>query len=300
MWNYNRIIRNYLVPIIQRAVAAQAEGTALATTTATKTVVSLAAKAYLAEKGSPAGQAPHVDSEFISMAVPQLVIFLFAGHDTTATTLCFAYHLLSQHPAALARLRAEHDAVLGTDPGGAEAKLAANPQLLNALPYTAAVAKETLRLFPPAATVRAGQAGFDLVHPGTGRRYPTAGLVVHQNSFATHHLASAFPRPFEFVPERFLAGEGEPLHVPKNAFRPFELGPRGCIGQELALLEIKTILAMTVREFDVESCFPRPGAGTEGVDEVLGQSVYAVGNITGHPVGGMPCKVRMREHRVGR
>ncbi|GAB1319198.1 Sterigmatocystin biosynthesis protein [Madurella fahalii] len=305
MWNYNRIIRNYLVPIIQRNVAAQAEGTitattATTTTTTTKTVVSLAAKAYLAEKGSPAGQTPHLDAEFISMTVPQLIIFLFAGHDTTASTLCFAYHLLSQNPGALARLRAEHDAVLGTDLGAVEAKLAANPQLLNGLAYTGAVAKETLRLFPPAATVRAGQAGFELVHPRTGRRYPTEGVVVHQNSFATHRLPALFPRPLDFLPERFLAAEGEPLHVPRNAFRPFELGPRACIGQELALMEVKTILAMTAREFDVDSCFPRPGAGTEGVDEVLGQSVYAVGNITGHPVGGMPCRVRTRVHGVGK
>lgn len=315
MWNYNRIIRNYLEPIVKQTVAAQADGANSADKTKSKTVVSLAAKAYLAEKGgcqSPSAattgndrsnRSAHVDKEFLSMTIPQLIIFLFAGHDTTATTLCFAYHLLSQNPAALARLRAEHDAVLGPDPSAesAESKLAASPQLLNALSYTTAVVKETLRLFPPAAAVRQGRPGFDLVCPRTGRRYPTEGMVVHQNCHATHHLASLFPRPTEFVPERFLAGEGDPLHVRRNAFRPFELGPRSCIGQELALMEIKMILVMTAREFEVESCFPRPtgGGGTEGVDVFLGQSVYPVGDITGHPVDGMPCRVRLRGDMAG-
>lgn len=288
MWYYNRVIRNYLLPIIHQNIAAKARGGE----TKTKTVVSLAANAYLAEKqadlSSNSTGPIQVDKTFIDMAIPQLVIFLFAGHDTTAVTLCFAYHLLCTNPSTLARLRAEHDAVLGPDPSQTEALLTQNPQLLNALPYTAAVVRETLRLFAPAATVRQGQPDFELVHPQTGNRYPTDGFVVHQNSNTTHHLESIFPRPLEFLPERFLAAEGEPLHVRKNSFRPFELGPRGCIGQELAILELKMILARTVREFDIESAY------AEKLPIILGQSTYQVGNVTGHPKGGMPVRVRMR------
>ncbi|AEO66593.1 uncharacterized protein THITE_2114777 [Thermothielavioides terrestris NRRL 8126] len=291
MWNYNRIIRNYLLPIIQEKVAAQAHGD-FSGSTETKTVLSLAAKAYLAEKPQAATtsrSAPVIDEEFISMTIPQLVIFLFAGHDTTATTLCFAYNLLNKNPSTLAALRAEHDAVLGPNPADAESRIAANPQLLNALPYTAAVIKETLRLYPPAATVRQGQPSFELVHPATGRRFATAGFVVHQNSHATHHLPAVFPRPTEFLPERFLAAEGEPLHVRRNAFRAFELGPRGCIGQELAQLELRMILALTAREFDLEMVVP------DGLPEVFReQGTYPVGNVTGHPFAGMPVRVKIR------
>jgi cytochrome P450 len=325
MWNYNRIMRNYLLPILKQTVVSHQAGDGGADMMnpagpgpglgdfKTKTVVSLAARAYLAEKKGEGDQPPssltvpssgrdrddvQLDREFIDMAIAQFVIFIFAGHDTTAVTLCFAYHLLSQNPSCLAKLRAEHDAVFGSqdrDPSpsaAVESSICANPNLLNSLPYTTAVVKETLRLFPPAATVREGQPDFFLRDPRTGKRYPTAGLLVHQNSYATHHLESLFPRPFEFVPERFLASEGEPLYVRKNAFRPFELGPRACIGQELAVMEIKMILAMTVREFEIESCFPRPGE--PGAREILGHTVYQVGHMTGHPKDGMPVRVRVR------
>jgi cytochrome P450 len=289
MWNYNRIIRNYLLPIIHRNVAAQAQRDT--TGTETKTVLSLATKSYLAEKAQEAKPTPtiQVDKDFVAMTVPQLVVFLFAGHDTTAVTLCFAYHLLSQRPSTLARLRAEHDAVFGPDPSAAAARLTANPILLNALPYTTAVLKETLRLFTPAATARQGQPDFHLVHPTTRKRYPTADVVVLQSSCTTHHLESVFPRANEFLPERFLASEGEELYVKKNSFRPFELGPRGCIGQELAMVELKMILVMTVREFEVESAYDK-----EAMPVVMGQGTYQVGNVTGHPKGGMPVRVRLR------
>ncbi|KAK4103425.1 cytochrome P450 [Parathielavia hyrcaniae] len=300
-WYYNRVIRNALAPSIRQNLSTQADGGGPGHGE-TKTVLSLAAKAYLAEKPQNTSSAQQANDEFASLAIPHLVMFLFAGHDTTATTLCFAYHLLHKHPPALARLRAEHDAVLCPDPSQAESQLTLNPQLLiNALPYTTAVIKETLRLFAPAATVRQGQRGFFLTHPATGARYATEGMFVHQNSHATHHLASCgFPRPWEFLPERFLApaapaAEGDDdddaaqLHVSrKNAFRPFELGPRACIGQELALLELKMILALTVRVFEIET-YP---AGAPAGAEVLG--TYAVGHVSGHPKGGMPARVRVR------
>lgn len=54
------------------------------------------------------------------------------------------------------------------------------------------------------------------------------------------------------MPERFLVTEDDPLHPPKNRWRPFERGPRNYIGQELALTEIKVMLALTVREIDFE------------------------------------------------
>jgi cytochrome P450 len=284
-WYYNRVIRNSLVPFIQQTLASQGHGNAA--NDQTKTIISLAAKAYLAEKSQTSSA--QTDREFTSLAIPHLVMFLFAGHDTTATTLCFAYHLLHKNPSTLARLRAEHDEVLGPDPSLAESRITDNPQLLNALPYTTAVIKETLRHFAPAATVRQGQPGFYLVHPATGHRYPTDGLFVHQNSHTTHHLESIFPRAWEFLPERFLAAEGEELHVRKNAFRPFELGPRACIGQELALLELKMILVLTARVFEIESTYP------EGMADGPGDfGTYQVGNVTGHPKGGMPVRVKLR------
>ena len=89
-----------------------------------------------------------------------------------------------------------------------------------------------------------------------------------------HRRADLFPEPDSFIPERFLPAE-DPARfqeIPKNAYRPFEKGPRNCIGQELALLDMKILMALTIREFDVRNGYkendarlgrPNPG-GIEG------------------------------------
>jgi cytochrome P450 len=68
-----------------------------------------------------------------------------------------------------------------------------------------------------------------------------------------HRREDLFPNPDAFIPERFLPLDHPDRFqdVPKDAWRPFEKGPRNCIGQELALMEIKVALALTCREFDV-------------------------------------------------
>jgi hypothetical protein len=63
----------------------------------------------------------------------------------------------------------------------------------------------------------------------------------------------------EFILECFLAKEGEELHVRKKAFRPFELGPHNCIGQELAMTELRVILALTVQDMDIVAMYPADG-----------------------------------------
>jgi cytochrome P450 len=294
MWNNNRILRTFLLPHIERG-ATDYKSRASA---GPKTINSLAIKSYVSEVQSADPSRfdkAHLDPAFIEVAISQLKMFLVAGHDTTASTLSFAYHLLHTHPATLATLRAEHDAVLGPNAITALDHIAANPKLLNQLPYTAAVIKETLRLYPPVGSIRQGPKGFFLTNPETGRRYPTTGFMLFSCSFAEQRLEQFWARAGEFLPERWLAREGDPLHVRKNAFRSFELGPRNCIGQELAQLELKAILALTVRELDVESVFD------DNTPEVLGEKGYQVmvpGQITGHPKGGMPVRVKFRDLRT--
>jgi len=59
-------------------------------------------------------------------------------------------------------------------------------------------------------------------------------------------------RPLDFLPERWLASPGDPLYPEKYAWHPFGLGPRSCIGRELALVEIKAVLALVVRDLDID------------------------------------------------
>ena len=260
-----------------------------------KSVIDLALDTYLAE--APAERAAKgMDATFKTLAMCQMKLFVFAGHDTTASTICFVYHLLSSHPAALQRLRAEHDDVFGSDLTKTASLMTENPHILNQLPYTLAVIKETLRLFPPASSTREGQPRFYVTDPD-GRQFPTDGFIVWSVHQAIHRNPSQWAEPDSFLPERWLVAKEDPLYPIKGAWRPFEFGPRNCIGQELAMLEIRIVMAMTVRQFDVKGAYgewdglhPREGPAT-----VDGERAYQVLLGSAHPAAGFPCRVTMAE-----
>lgn len=107
--------------------------------------------------------------------------------------------------------------------------------------------------------------------------------------------------PTKFIPERWLAKDGDPLSPVKGTWRPFEHGPRNCIGQELALLEIKVIMALTLRSFDVSSAYeedksPKTGNGSEltSSNSVEGDMAYQILLGTAKPSKGMPARVKRR------
>ena len=293
LWYNNRVMRNLLAPHVERGI--QQYASTRGALNGPKTINYLAIKSYMQEVQAldeKSGDSLVVDAKFVEEVVGHMKLFIFAGHDTTASTLSFTFNQLARHPQALAALRAEHDALLGTDPADAKARLTAHPELLNQMPYTLAVLKETLRLFPPAATARRGGPDIFLSNPETGRQYPTEDWLVNVVSTVSHRLELYWERPDEFIPERFLAREGEPLYPLKNTYRPFELGPRNCIGQELARLEMCAILAMTARELDIEPAYA-PGA-----PEVLGEKCYqtmVIGDITGHAKDGFPVRIKRRK-----
>ena len=253
-----------------------------------KSVIDLALKSYLRENPSATG----INVDFKDFAIAQIKLFIFAGHDTTSAGAVFTYHLLSQHPEILAKVRAEHDTVLGLNVGAAASLLSSEPPLLNQLPYTLAVIKESLRIYPTVAALRDGQPDF-FIPSESGQSLPTNHCVVWGDHYGTHHNPRYWPRPEEFLPERFLVSEGDELYPPKNAWRPFERGPRNCIGQELALTEIKLMLALTIREFDFKDDYK--GYDTLNKNpkgwNVNGQRAYMMRRGGGHPADHYPCKV---------
>jgi cytochrome P450 len=104
--------------------------------------IDLAIDTYLLSDESDEEMSAHSigSEEFEQVCIDQMKTFLFAGHDTTSSTLCFIYHMLNLHPAALAKVRKEHDGVFGTSSSTATA-IKGSPRLLNDLPYTTAVIK---------------------------------------------------------------------------------------------------------------------------------------------------------------
>lgn len=164
----------------------------------------------------------------------QLVTLLAAGHITTATALSWALHHLHHAPDVLADLRDELDAA----PAGAD------PDTLAAGPLLAAVCKESLRLIPVLPlVVRTARAPFTL------RGHPVAvGEKVAANIFGAHRRPESWPDPEAFRPARFLDGKPAPY-----TFVPFGGGTRRCIGEAMALYEMKIVLATILRRFDLTS-----------------------------------------------
>jgi cytochrome P450 len=126
-----------------------------------------------------------------------------------------------------------------------------------------------LRLFPPAASIRQGVEGVDLIDE-EGNHYPTANCMVYILHPAIQRDPANFVPSREFLPERWLVGPEDPLYPNvKGAWRPFEYGPRNCIGQLQVMVEVKAVLALTVREFDIKPAYeewdaknPRKGLRT--------------------------------------
>ena len=268
-----------------------------------KSVISLALRDYLENK-SQSREISHstsMDPDFETFMRRQMRLFLWAGHDTTTSVLVFTYHLLSKTPHALAAIRAEHDKVLGPNLDEAAQKLRSGPTLLNQLPYTLAAIKETMRMFPPAGAERVGKPGVYLVDRH-GTQYPTEGFHISIQHLGLHHNPRLWPRPREYLPERFIVDPTHELYPKNGAFRPFEHGARNCMGQSLALIELRTVLALTVRKFDIRPAYeewdmirPKGWFGKTDSKEnnsVDGERAYQVAEKgAAHPAEGYPCRV---------
>ena len=76
--------------------------------------------------------------------------------------------------------------------------------------------------------------------------------MVWANPQPVHRDPAYWPQPERFWPERWLEPPGDPIHPVEGAWRPFEYGPRNCIGQELAMLEMKIIMVLTLRKFSIK------------------------------------------------
>ncbi|WP_328945865.1 cytochrome P450 [Streptomyces sp. NBC_00250] len=169
----------------------------------------------------------------------QVLVFLLAGHETTATSLGFALHLLALHPEEQKRAHEEVDRVLGgRTPGAAD---------LDALPYVTQVLKEAMRLYPAAPAI--GRRAVAATQIG-GVTIP-AGADVIVAPWVTHRHPDYWEDAERFDPDRFTP-EAEAAR-PRYAWFPFGGGPRACIGQHFSMLESVIALAMILQRHEFEA-----------------------------------------------
>ena len=170
----------------------------------------------------------------------QVMTLLFAGHDTTTSTVSFLFYELARKPQALARVLDEQDRVL---PGG---RAPTGSELWESLPELERCIAETLRLYPPAwIGPRRSLESFELA----GVHVPGGALVAYC-AWASHRLPEVFPEPEAFVPDRFRPEAR--AEFPRGAYVPFGGGSRTCLGMRFGELEIKVIATIVLQRFRLE------------------------------------------------
>jgi cytochrome P450 len=165
----------------------------------------------------------------------QVVTIFMAGHETTAQALAWTWYLLSQHPAAEAKLHEELARVL-------EGRTPRHEDVAN-LPYARMVLEEAMRLYPPAHTLGRQPIAADEV---SGHRIP-AGATVLIVPWMLHRKPSLWEHPDRFEPERF--SPERTAARPRFTYLPFGAGPRICIGAAFAMEEGILILATIAQRY---------------------------------------------------
>ncbi|MDD0816035.1 cytochrome P450 [Curvibacter sp. HBC28] len=202
----------------------------------------------------------------------QCMVSFQAGHETSATALLWWSLLLARHPELAQRLHAEVDQVLGTREPTADDV----PQLV----WLNASLKEALRLYPPVGALMSRRTTANITLGGW--QIPR-GALLRISPWVLHRDPRWFSEPEAFRPERFLP-DAPPL--PRSAWMPFGVGPRVCLGQHFALMEMGLVAAMLLQRYTLALGQPEP----QGLPDM---------NVTLRPRGGVRLRLQRRQGGAG-
>ncbi len=183
---------------------------------------------------------PMPDKELID----EVLTLIVAGHETTAAALTWTWYLVSRHPEAAEQLQAEVDRTPSRDALGLDAA--------EALSFTHQVLQESLRLYPPGwlltrRAIEADELGGFAIAPRTD---------VFISPYMLHRHPEFWSEPEEFRPERFAGADAEERH--RFAYIPFAVGPRHCIGENIAMFEMLVHMHTMVRRFRLRRATNEP------------------------------------------
>jgi len=170
--------------------------------------------------------------------------FMFEGHDTTASSMGVTLYLIALDKNVQKKCQEELDTIFGDSD-----RLSTTGDLAN-MKYLTACVKESLRLYgsvPAIGRVTAQEVEIE------GHIIP-AGTVLFLNIMVLHRDEKYFPDAEKYDPDRFYSDSGHEKHP--YAYTPFSAGPRNCIGQKFAMMEVKVMLSSILRKFNVEAKIP--------------------------------------------
>lgn len=167
----------------------------------------------------------------------QCIVSFQAGHETSATALLWWSRLMAEHPDIAQRARDEVLSVIGDEHPG--------PEHLARLPWLTATLKEAMRLYPPVAALMTRRTTAPIVLGGWAI---PKGAMLRITPYVLHRDERWFHDAGAFKPERFL-DDAPP--IPRGAWMPFGAGPRVCLGQHFAMLEMTLLSAMLLQRFSL-------------------------------------------------
>ena len=218
--------------------------------------------------------ARYTDGEGMSdeMILSESMQLLVAGHETSSNALSWLLYLLSSHPDHLERVRSEFDTVLQ----GAPLSHGDVPKF----EFATQVIQEALRLYPPFWMIDRMAVEEDRV----GDVAIPAGSTVIVYVYGVHHAPRHWDDPERFDTDRFVKGS-EKLRTPFT-YLPFGGGPRGCIGNNYAMLQILMILSDLVRKYDFHLA---PGQAIEAQPMVILRPRYGIRMTFSHAATSAAC-----------
>lgn len=171
----------------------------------------------------------------------ELMTLMFAGHETTATAIAWALYWIHRNPEVRTKLLEELDSLKEN---------VTDPASIARLPYLTAVCQETLRIHPVAMLTfpRVVQKPVELLGYSL-----EPGRILTGCIYLVHHREDIYPNPKQFEPERFVEGK-----FSNYEFIPFGSGARRCIGEALALFEMKLALATILSRYNLELAETKP------------------------------------------
>ncbi len=193
--------------------------------------------------------------------IDEIMTLIVAGHETSATTLTWMWYLLSQHPDSEACLHREVDEFSGQ----------LNFEQLSGLGYCKQVMYEALRLYPPVWLFSRKALEDDKV----GEYNIPAGSDIFISPYFLHRRADLWPKPEDFDPGRFAEANAKDRH--RTAYIPFSAGPRRCIGDVFATVEIQIHMSTIARRIALKT-----------VDEPRIELEAAINLRNKHPIMMMP------------
>ncbi|XP_045534722.1 cytochrome P450 4C1-like [Papilio machaon] len=167
--------------------------------------------------------------------------FMFEGHDTTASALSFMIMRIANEPNIQKSIYEELNSIFG------ESERLATIEDLNNMKYLECCIKESLRLYPSVPFI----SRYLAEEVKLGNYKIPADTLCQIHVYDMHHDEHLYPEPETFIPERFLPENANKRHP--YAYIPFSAGPRNCIGQKFAMMEMKTVMSTLLRHFYIES-----------------------------------------------